>query len=89
MLAVPRNGRMWHTYTYDKNTQNTLATAYQYQKNNFATNTQNTKATQLKITILINLIFYTVEGLKVVEIERCKNDLKKLRDEMTSRAGGR
>ncbi|TRY64855.1 hypothetical protein DNTS_006188 [Danionella cerebrum] len=30
-----------------------------------------------------------VEGLKVVEIEKCKNDLKKLRDEMTSRAGGR
>uniref|UniRef100_A0A8C2K9G2 Phosphodiesterase n=1 Tax=Cyprinus carpio TaxID=7962 RepID=A0A8C2K9G2_CYPCA len=28
------------------------------------------------------------EGLKVVEIEECKNDLKKLRDEMTSRAGG-
>lgn len=31
----------------------------------------------------------SVEGLKVVEIERCKNDLKKLRDEMTSRGGGR
>ncbi|KAA0701969.1 High affinity cGMP-specific 3',5'-cyclic phosphodiesterase 9A [Triplophysa tibetana] len=30
-----------------------------------------------------------LEGLKVVEIEKCKNDLKKLRDEMTSRAGGR
>lgn len=30
-----------------------------------------------------------VEGLKVVEIEKCKNDLKKLRDEMTSRGGGR
>ena len=30
-----------------------------------------------------------VEGLKVVEIEKCKNDLKKLRDEMTSRVGGR
>ncbi|XDV32360.1 hypothetical protein PO909_003207 [Leuciscus waleckii] len=30
-----------------------------------------------------------LEGLKVVEIERCKNDLKKLREEMTSRAGGR
>uniref|UniRef100_A0A3B3VMT8 High affinity cGMP-specific 3',5'-cyclic phosphodiesterase 9A n=1 Tax=Poecilia latipinna TaxID=48699 RepID=A0A3B3VMT8_9TELE len=28
-----------------------------------------------------------VEGLKVVEIEKCKNDLKKLRDEMTSRGG--
>ncbi|RXM94331.1 High affinity cGMP-specific 3',5'-cyclic phosphodiesterase 9A [Acipenser ruthenus] len=26
-----------------------------------------------------------LEGLKVVEIEKCKNDLKKLRDEMTSR----
>lgn len=31
----------------------------------------------------------SVEGLKVVEIEKCKNDLKKLRDEMTSRGGGR
>uniref|UniRef100_A0A8C4F4S6 Phosphodiesterase n=1 Tax=Dicentrarchus labrax TaxID=13489 RepID=A0A8C4F4S6_DICLA len=30
-----------------------------------------------------------LEGLKVVEIEKCKNDLKKLRDEMTSRGGGR
>lgn len=30
-----------------------------------------------------------VEGLKVVEIEKCKNDLKKLRDEMTSRGGAR
>uniref|UniRef100_A0A8C7W616 Phosphodiesterase n=1 Tax=Oncorhynchus mykiss TaxID=8022 RepID=A0A8C7W616_ONCMY len=28
-----------------------------------------------------------LEGLKVVEIEKCKNDLKKLRDEMTSRVG--
>ena len=25
----------------------------------------------------------------MVEIEKCKNDLKKLRDEMTSRVGGR
>lgn len=33
--------------------------------------------------------FLIVEGLKVVEIEKCKNDLKKLRDEMTSRGGGR
>uniref|UniRef100_A0A8C2JCU3 Phosphodiesterase 9A like n=1 Tax=Cyprinus carpio TaxID=7962 RepID=A0A8C2JCU3_CYPCA len=30
-----------------------------------------------------------LEGLKVVEIEKCKNDLKKLRDEMMSRAEGR
>ncbi|PWA20391.1 hypothetical protein CCH79_00003811 [Gambusia affinis] len=30
-----------------------------------------------------------MEGLKVVEIEKCKNDLKKLRDEMTSRGGSR
>uniref|UniRef100_A0AAY4BYV8 PDEase domain-containing protein n=1 Tax=Denticeps clupeoides TaxID=299321 RepID=A0AAY4BYV8_9TELE len=30
-----------------------------------------------------------LEGLKVVDIEKCKNDLKKLRDEMTSRGGGR
>uniref|UniRef100_A0A8C3G583 Phosphodiesterase n=1 Tax=Cyclopterus lumpus TaxID=8103 RepID=A0A8C3G583_CYCLU len=30
-----------------------------------------------------------LEGLKVVEIEKCKNDLKRLRDEMTSRGGGR
>uniref|UniRef100_A0A672SXF3 Phosphodiesterase n=1 Tax=Sinocyclocheilus grahami TaxID=75366 RepID=A0A672SXF3_SINGR len=30
-----------------------------------------------------------LEGLKVVEIEKCKNDLKKLRDEMTSRGGVR
>uniref|UniRef100_A0AAX7TW48 Phosphodiesterase n=1 Tax=Astatotilapia calliptera TaxID=8154 RepID=A0AAX7TW48_ASTCA len=30
-----------------------------------------------------------LEGLKVVEIEKCKNELKKLRDEMTSRGGGR
>ncbi|KAJ3591000.1 hypothetical protein NHX12_008947, partial [Muraenolepis orangiensis] len=30
-----------------------------------------------------------LEGLKVVEIEKCKNDLRKLRDEMTSRVGGR
>ncbi|KAG9282015.1 high affinity cGMP-specific 3',5'-cyclic phosphodiesterase 9A-like isoform X1 [Astyanax mexicanus] len=30
-----------------------------------------------------------LEGLKVVEIEKCKNDLKKLRDEMTSRGGAR
>ncbi|GAA6065500.1 high affinity cGMP-specific 3',5'-cyclic phosphodiesterase 9A isoform X1, partial [Tachysurus ichikawai] len=28
-----------------------------------------------------------LEGLKVVEIEKCKNDLKKLRDEVTSRGG--
>ncbi|KAK1786524.1 hypothetical protein P4O66_017654, partial [Electrophorus voltai] len=28
-----------------------------------------------------------LEGVKVVEIEKCKNDLKKLRDEMTSRGG--
>lgn len=34
-------------------------------------------------------VVVTVEGLKVVEIEKCKNDLKKLRDEMTSRGGGR
>uniref|UniRef100_H3B4D9 Phosphodiesterase n=1 Tax=Latimeria chalumnae TaxID=7897 RepID=H3B4D9_LATCH len=27
-----------------------------------------------------------LEGLKVVEIEKCKNDLKKLRDELTSRS---
>ncbi|KAJ8276623.1 hypothetical protein COCON_G00083750 [Conger conger] len=30
-----------------------------------------------------------LEGLKVVEIENCKKDLKKLRDEMTTRTGGR
>ncbi|KAG9351475.1 hypothetical protein JZ751_022725 [Albula glossodonta] len=30
-----------------------------------------------------------MEGLKVVEIENCKKDLKKLRDEMTTRGGGR
>uniref|UniRef100_A0A8C9V1D6 Phosphodiesterase n=1 Tax=Scleropages formosus TaxID=113540 RepID=A0A8C9V1D6_SCLFO len=30
-----------------------------------------------------------LEGLKAVEIEKCKNDLKKLRDEMASRGGGR
>ncbi|KAG7267685.1 hypothetical protein CRUP_025391 [Coryphaenoides rupestris] len=30
-----------------------------------------------------------VEGLKVVEIEKCKNELKKLRDEMNSRVGSR
>jgi len=35
------------------------------------------------------IVFVTVEGLKVVEIEKCKNDLKKLRDEMTSRGGVR
>lgn len=34
-------------------------------------------------------LLVSVEGLKVVEIEKCKNDLKKLRDEMTSRGGGR
>lgn len=34
-------------------------------------------------------LLLSVEGLKVVEIEKCKNDLKKLRDEMTSRGGGR
>uniref|UniRef100_A0AAY5EIL9 PDEase domain-containing protein n=1 Tax=Electrophorus electricus TaxID=8005 RepID=A0AAY5EIL9_ELEEL len=28
-----------------------------------------------------------LEGVKVVEIEKCKNDMKKLRDEMTSRGG--
>lgn len=32
---------------------------------------------------------FAVEGLKVVEIEKCKNDLKKLRDEVTSRGGAR
>lgn len=37
----------------------------------------------------LHLFFQIVEGLKVVEIEKCKNDLKKLRDEMTSRGGGR
>ncbi|XP_045573237.1 high affinity cGMP-specific 3',5'-cyclic phosphodiesterase 9A isoform X1 [Salmo salar] len=30
-----------------------------------------------------------LEGLKMVEIEKCKNDLRKLRDEMTSKGGGR
>uniref|UniRef100_A0AAY5F6L7 PDEase domain-containing protein n=1 Tax=Electrophorus electricus TaxID=8005 RepID=A0AAY5F6L7_ELEEL len=30
-----------------------------------------------------------LEGLKVVEIEKCKNDLKKLRNEVTSRSGTR
>ncbi|XP_019899037.2 high affinity cGMP-specific 3',5'-cyclic phosphodiesterase 9A isoform X2 [Esox lucius] len=30
-----------------------------------------------------------LEGLKVVELEKCKNDLKKLRDEMTSRGLGK
>lgn len=35
------------------------------------------------------LVLVSVEGLKVVEIEKCKNDLKKLRDETTSRGGGR
>ncbi|KTG04641.1 hypothetical protein cypCar_00029786, partial [Cyprinus carpio] len=44
---------------------------------------------QVITTLLTLMIFYAVEGLKVVEIEKCKNDLKKLRDEMTSRAGGR
>lgn len=33
--------------------------------------------------------YIIVEGLKVVEIEKCKNDLKKLRDEMASKGGGR
>lgn len=38
---------------------------------------------------ILNLCTVIVEGLKVVEIEKCKNDLKKLRDEMTSRVGVR
>lgn len=38
---------------------------------------------------ILNLCTVIVEGLKVVEIEKCKNDLKKLRDEMTSRGGVR
>lgn len=37
----------------------------------------------------LTYMLVSVEGLKVVEIEKCKNDLKKLRDEMTSRGGGR
>lgn len=38
----------------------------------------------VNITCLVS-----VEGLRVVEIEKCKNDLRKLRDEMTSRGSGR
>jgi len=39
--------------------------------------------------VIFILVILTVEGLKVVEIEKCKNDLKKLRDEMASRGGAR
>ncbi|TRY92096.1 hypothetical protein DNTS_022018, partial [Danionella cerebrum] len=48
---------------------------------------------QLKIEVTNRLAMLEkrveLEGLKVVEIEKCKNDLKKLRDEMTSRGGVR
>lgn len=43
----------------------------------------------LKWSPTVSCYLVSVEGLKVVEIEKCKNDLKKLRDEMTSRGGGR
>lgn len=34
---------------------------------------------------LMNDCVSAVEGMKVVEIEKCRNDIKKLREEMVSR----
>lgn len=33
----------------------------------------------------MTLCLLAVEGMKVVEIEKCRNDIKKLREEMASR----
>lgn len=33
----------------------------------------------------LNMCLPAVEGLKVVEIEKCRNDIKKLREEMVLR----
>uniref|UniRef100_A0A8C1ADB2 PDEase domain-containing protein n=1 Tax=Cyprinus carpio carpio TaxID=630221 RepID=A0A8C1ADB2_CYPCA len=66
--------------------QNVLSQVAEQFSRAFRINELKTEVTN-RLTMLEKRV--ELEGLKVVEIEKCKNDLKKLRDEMTSRGGVR